>query len=188
VRARAAGRPAGPRARGCQGPPPRRRAQGRVGGCVRGGGRGPWGATGGARGARWGATRGLPWARAERPRGGRRRGGGGEEREGEGRGAHLGVQLRRSPSPKSRVPRGERGRLLRGRIEMRERDRGARAWGAGGARGARAELCRARLGWVGSGQAGLSHTAGQNPVARTTTNRKTIREAKSETELSNTRN
>jgi hypothetical protein len=65
---------------------------------------------------------------------------------------------------------------------MRERDRGARAWGAGGARGARAEL-----GWVGSGWAGLGRTAGQNPVARTTTNRKTIRKAKSETELSNAR-
>jgi hypothetical protein len=38
------------------------------------------------------------------------RGGGGEEREGEGRGAHLGVQIRRLPSPKPRAPRGrERG-------------------------------------------------------------------------------
>jgi hypothetical protein len=53
---------------------------------------------------------------------------------------------------------------------MRERDQGARgpSW--------------AGLGWTGSGR-----TTGQNPVARTTTDRKSIREAKSETELNNAR-
>jgi hypothetical protein len=59
---------------------------------------------------------------------------------------------------------------------MRERDQGrGRAHGEGtGARGARAET-------------GLGRTAGKNPVARTTTDRNSIREAKSETKLSNTR-
>jgi hypothetical protein len=54
-----------------------------------------------------------------------------------------------------------------------------------GARGARAELGRAGPGWAGSGRAGLGRTAVQNPVARTTTDRNSIREAKSETKLSN---
>jgi hypothetical protein len=48
------------------------------------------------------------------------KGGGGVEREGEG--AHLGVQIRRSPSPKPRAPRGrerevEERRLLHGKIK-----------------------------------------------------------------------
>ena len=51
-----------------------------------------------------------------------------------------------------------------------------------GARGAWAELGRAGSVW-----AGLGRTAGQNPVARTTKDRNSIREAKSETRLSNTR-
>jgi hypothetical protein len=65
---------------------------------------------------------------------------------------------------------------------MRERDQGGTHRGAGGARGARAELGRAGL-----GRARLGRTMRQNPVARTTTYRKSICEAKSETELSNTR-
>jgi hypothetical protein len=44
-----------------------------------------------------------------------------------------------------------------------------------------------RAGRAGSGRIGLGRTVGQNPVARTTTDRKSIREAKSETKLSNTR-
>jgi hypothetical protein len=63
---------------------------------------------------------------------------------------------------------------------MRERE-GARMGEGQGARGAgqgRAELGQARLG----------RTAGQNPVARTTTDRNPIRETKSKTRLSNTRN
>jgi hypothetical protein len=62
---------------------------------------------------------------------------------------------------------------------MRGKDQGrGGAHGEGtGAKGARAEL----------GRAGLGRTAGQNPVARTTTDRNSIREAKSETRLSNTR-
>jgi hypothetical protein len=53
-----------------------------------------------------------------------------------------------------------------------------------GARGApgRAGPDRARL-----GRAGLGRTAGQNPMAHTTTDRNSIREAKSETRLSNAR-
>jgi hypothetical protein len=41
--------------------------------------------------------------------------------------------------------------------------------------------------WATLGRAGLGRTAGQNPVARTTTDRNSIREAKSEMELSNAR-
>jgi hypothetical protein len=69
---------------------------------------------------------------------------------------------------------------LRERIEMREKGPEG-AWGAGapGARGpswagpGRARLGRARLGraWVG-------RTVGQNPVARTTVDWNSIREAK----------
>jgi hypothetical protein len=56
---------------------------------------------------------------------------------------------------------------------------------APGARGPR--LDRARPGRVGLGRAGLGRTAGQNPMARTTTDRNTIRETKSEMRLSNKR-
>jgi hypothetical protein len=55
-----------------------------------------------------------------------------------------------------------------------------------GGHGRQGRAGRAGPGWAGSGQAGLGRTAGQNPVARTTTDRKSIREAKSQTELSNT--
>jgi hypothetical protein len=53
---------------------------------------------------------------------------------------------------------------------MRERDQG-----------------RGRAGRAGLGRAGLGRTMGQNPVACTTTDRKSIHEAKSEMRLSNTR-
>jgi hypothetical protein len=56
---------------------------------------------------------------------------------------------------------------------------------APGARGPRPS--QARPSQVGLGQAGLGRTAGQNPVAHTTTDRNPIRETKSETRLSNTR-
>jgi hypothetical protein len=137
-------------------------------------------------------------ARAHRGRAGnahrgKGRGGGGGEREGEGegegRGAHLGVQILRSPSPKPRAPRGERDGRER-EVTAREKSNGRKRPGEGvrmGARGARAELGHARSGWAGSGRAGLGRTAGQNPVERTTTDRNSIREAKSETELSNAR-
>jgi hypothetical protein len=65
--------------------------------------------------------------------------------------------------------------------------KGPGGMGSRGARGARAELGQPRLGWAGSGRAGLGRTAGQNPVAHTTTDLKSIREAKSEMELSNAR-
>jgi hypothetical protein len=67
---------------------------------------------------------------------------------------------------------------------MRERDqgRGGHAWGGHGRQG---RAGRAGPGWVG--RDGLGHTTGQNPMARTTTDRKSIREAKSETRLRNTR-
>jgi hypothetical protein len=57
---------------------------------------------------------------------------------------------------------------------MRGRDQGG-AHGEG-------HGCQGR---AGPGRAGLGRTAGQNPVARTTTDRESIHEAKSETELSN---
>jgi hypothetical protein len=62
---------------------------------------------------------------------------------------------------------------------MRERERreGARAWGRGRALGARGPER------VGLGQAGLGRTAGQNPAARTTTDRNPIREMKTKTRL-----
>jgi hypothetical protein len=71
--------------------------------------RGGAGAGGGLQRARDGVCRGgatgLQGTRREEERGA-----GGQEREGEGegRGAHLGVQIWRSPSPKPRVPWGER--------------------------------------------------------------------------------
>jgi hypothetical protein len=69
---------------------------------------------------------------------------------------------------------------LRGRIELREKTRGeGGAWGGHGRQG--------RAGRAGPSRAGLGHTAGQNPVALTTTDRNSIREAKSKTRLSNTR-
>jgi hypothetical protein len=40
--------------------------------------------------------------------------------------------------------------------------------------------------WAAPGRAGLGRTVGQNSVARTTTDRNSIRKAKSETRLSNT--
>jgi hypothetical protein len=68
----------------------------------------------GRRGARDGEKKG---ARKEEERGG-----GGEEREGEGegRGAHLGVQIRRSPSLKPRTPWGERERGGGEEVDARE--------------------------------------------------------------------
>jgi hypothetical protein len=60
--------------------------------------------------------------------------------------------------------------------------RGARAKaGPSWARPGQAGPDRVGLGW-----AGLGRTVGQNPVARTTTDRNPIRETKSETRLSNT--
>jgi hypothetical protein len=113
-------------------------------------------------------------------------GGGGEEREGEGSGAHLGVQIQRSPSPKPRAPWGERGSCCAGELNEGKRP------GVGGARmgegrGARSARARARPSWDRPGRAGLGRIAGQNHEARTTTDQNSIRETKSETRLSNTR-
>jgi hypothetical protein len=69
----------------------------------------------------------------------------------------------------------------------RDKGRGARMGEGQGARVARAELGQARSGWARSGRAGLGRTTGQNPVARTTTDWNSIREAKSEMRPSNTR-
>jgi hypothetical protein len=88
------------------------------------------------------------------------RGGGGEEREGEGRGAHLedpnsGDHRLQDLGHHGEREIWERERLLRGRIEMRERDqrRGARAWGGHGRQGRtgrdRAGPCWVGLGWAG---------------------------------------
>jgi hypothetical protein len=64
---------------------------------------------------------------------------------------------------------------------MKERDQGrGRAHGEQGEPGARGPS------WAGPGWAGLGHTAGQNPVARATTEWNPIRKAESETKLSNT--
>jgi hypothetical protein len=65
---------------------------------------------------------------------------------------------------------------------------GGRGMGRGRAPGARGPRPgRAGLGRVRLGRAGLGRTAGQNPVACTTTDWNPIHETKSETRLSNTR-
>jgi hypothetical protein len=76
---------------------------------------------------------------------------------------------------------GERGRLLCGRNQMRERDqrRGARIGRAQGARGVRAKLGRAGLGWA-TPRGKISWHA-QPQIG------KSIREAKFETNLINAR-
>jgi hypothetical protein len=56
-----------------------------------------------------------------------------------------------------------------------------------GSRGRQGHVGRAGLGRARLGRVGLGRTVGQNPVTRTTTDRKSIREAKSETKLSNAR-
>jgi hypothetical protein len=82
---------------------------------------------------------------------------GGRGREGEGRGAYLRVQIRRSPFLKPRAPRGERERGGRGGCcagELNEEKRpgeGARAWGRGRALGAR----EPKPGRAGPGRVGL---------------------------------
>jgi hypothetical protein len=92
----------GARGHGGAGPPGCRRAAGEVGAGPRG-----VGEPSGERGT--GARDGQQGARREEEMGGGREG---EEREGEGRGAHLGVQIRRSLSPK---PRAQQGRERDGR-------------------------------------------------------------------------
>jgi hypothetical protein len=74
---------------------------------------------------------------------------------------------------------GEREVVVREKSNKRKGPWG-RAHGGGHGR-------QGTLGQAGLGRAGLGHTASQNPVARTTTYRKSIREAKSEKELSNAR-
>jgi hypothetical protein len=75
------------------------------------------------------------------------------------------------------------GELNEGK-ETRGRGRDMGRGRAPGARGPRPG--RAWPGRVGLGRAGLGRTVGQNPVARTTTDRNPIRETKSETRLSST--
>jgi hypothetical protein len=70
-----------------------------------------------------------------------------------------------------------------GEIKLEKETRGAHM----GSRGCQGRAGRAGPGRVGLGWVGLGRTTGQNPMARTTTDWKTIREAKSETELSNAR-
>jgi hypothetical protein len=96
---------------------------------------------------------------------GRRRGG--EEREGEGRGAHLGVQIRRSPSP-NLGHHGERERWRRrgcyaGKSNERKGEKGGARMGRGRASRARGPE---RAGW-----AGLGREPGQKPTTHTTTDR-----------------
>jgi hypothetical protein len=104
--------------------------------------------------------------------GGRRGRGRAGKKKGEGEGSSpRGSKFQRSPSPRHRAPWGERERLMRGRIEMRERDlgRGACVWRGHG-----------RQWHVGRDRDGPGWAAprGKNPVARTTTDRNSIREAK----------
>jgi hypothetical protein len=124
-----------------------------------------------------------------------REGGGrgrGRERRREGsspRGSNFGDHRLQNLGHHGERERWERESLLRERNQMREKGPGARM----GSRGCQGHAGRAGPGWAGLGQvglgtwAGLGCTTGQNPVARTTTDRKSFREAKSETKLSNAR-
>jgi hypothetical protein len=68
-------------------------------------------------------------------------------------------------------------------MKERERKEGARMGEGQGAGGARARVGQAGSCWARLGRVGLGRTAGQNPVARTTTDRNPIREMKTETRL-----
>jgi hypothetical protein len=141
---------------------PRRAREGGAHGSRRGARKGRVGA---ARGARREATRGKKKGRVR----GRERG------RGEGSspwGPTPAITVSKTLGTTGRERDGrERERLMRGRNQMREKGPGARMRSRG-ARGARAELGRVRLGWA------ITRTAGQNPMARTTIDRKSIREAK----------
>jgi hypothetical protein len=141
----------------------------------------------GARGGRQG--------RAQGGRAGKKKGWGrGREREMERGGEESsprGSKFRRSPSPRPRAPQGERDGRER-EVVAWEKSNERKRPGEGGARmgegtGARGASGRAGPDRAGLGRAGLGRTAGQNPVARTTTDRNSICEAKSETRLSNAR-
>jgi hypothetical protein len=115
-------------------------------------------ARGGRAGGRGGARRGARGSAARATRdarqgvvrgGGRRRGWGGGEREGEG--AHLGVQIRRSPSPKPRAPWGRERELCAGELNEEKETRGGGAAGGGAGRQGRAGQGRAGSDWVGLG-------------------------------------
>jgi hypothetical protein len=99
-------------------------------------------------------------------------------REREGRRAHLGVQIWRSPSPKPRAQRGREGdggEDVAAREKLNEgkgREGSGHAHGEGqGAKGTRA---RAGPSWARPGWARLGRVAGQNPTTRTTTDRSPI--------------
>jgi hypothetical protein len=71
----------------------------------------------------------------------------------------------------------EERKLLRGKNQMKERERREGRMGEGQGAGARGPE------QAGLGRAGLGCTTGQNPTARTTTDRNPIREMKTETRL-----
>jgi hypothetical protein len=172
-----AGAPGEPRPRG-PGRPRRRGQDGRAqGGRVA---RGPRRSRAGGRvaGPRAGERRAGTHA-GNRGKGRKRK----REREGEGRGAHLGdlnpvITITKSPRAQQRRQRGGgEGEEVAVREKSNERDRveGAHRGGRGalGARGL-------RPGRAGLGRAGLGRVAGQNPTARTTTDRNYNRGSKSE--------
>jgi hypothetical protein len=169
-RGRGRGEPPRCRAGGRGGVAPRHRGEGGASAATQGGqggvapGRGAGAGHAGAAGRCAGVGRGERrhgQGRAQGRKGGRPQGKEeeGRERRREGRGAHLGIQLRRSPSPKPRAPqegeRWERGRLLRERNRMSQTDLvegGAHGVGRG-ARGA----------WAGPGRAESGHITDRNP-------------------------
>jgi hypothetical protein len=104
----------------------------------------PRGGTGRASRGRAGRGRRGARARGARERRKKKGEGGSERREGEGKNSPSGIQIPVISTPNPREPRGERGgrvrgRLLRGRNQMSQTDlgKGGRAWGRGGAPGAR---------------------------------------------------
>jgi hypothetical protein len=135
------------------------------------------------RGVRTGGKQGS--AQGKKGEGERKR-----EREGEGS-SPRGSKFRRSPSPKPRAPRGER---------ERERERWEREGGCctgelneGKGPGEGAHIGEGTTpgargpSWAALCRAGLGRIAGQNPVARTTTDRNPNAKWKSQRDETNTR-
>jgi hypothetical protein len=130
---------------------------------------GQWGTASGER--RGGTAEGVPGARAGRPRG-EEEGEGKGKREGEReRGAHLGDPNSGDHRLQDLGHHGERERVGR-EVAAREKSNERKRPGEGARMGrARAPGVRGPS-WAGPGRAGSGCTAGQNPVARTTTDRK----------------
>jgi hypothetical protein len=112
-------------------------------------------------------------------------------REREGRRAHLGVQIWRSPSPKPRAQRGtegDGGEDVAAREKLNEgKGREGRGHAHGEGQGAKGTRARAGPSWARPGRVGLGRVAGQNPTTRTTTDRSPITNRNPKQDEANTR-